>query len=196
MAATGPLPVSSRSAGHAGHCVENHAVHLGGQLRPPAAHRRGHADLQAEEVPLGAGGCVVARGTRCPSAVSAQAACVLADPAHWGLLGAPVLGWGCLRATQAAPRFPGPPHPSPACVGVRRSWLLFLFLCVLGFPRINVAGIVVTLLLPAVWAQLLPPLGRVAQGSSCPPAQSRRRPGALAGMPAHGGQGWGHRLGP
>ncbi|XP_047651092.1 phosphofurin acidic cluster sorting protein 2 isoform X2 [Phacochoerus africanus] len=41
--------LEAQSTGHAGHCVENHAVHLGGQLRPPAAHRRGHADLQAEE---------------------------------------------------------------------------------------------------------------------------------------------------
>lgn len=44
---------SSCSAGHAGHRVENHAVHLRCQLRPPAAHCRGHADLQAEEVPRG-----------------------------------------------------------------------------------------------------------------------------------------------
>ncbi|XP_026976606.1 phosphofurin acidic cluster sorting protein 2 isoform X11 [Globicephala melas] len=41
--------LEAQSAGHAGHCVEDHAVHLRGQLRPPAAHRGGHADLQAEE---------------------------------------------------------------------------------------------------------------------------------------------------
>uniref|UniRef100_G3MXC5 Phosphofurin acidic cluster sorting protein 2 n=1 Tax=Bos taurus TaxID=9913 RepID=G3MXC5_BOVIN len=42
--------LEAQSAGHAGHRVKNHPVHFGGQLRPPAAHRGGHADLQAEEV--------------------------------------------------------------------------------------------------------------------------------------------------
>ncbi|XP_025133236.1 phosphofurin acidic cluster sorting protein 2 isoform X7 [Bubalus bubalis] len=42
--------LEAQSAGHAGHSVKNHPVHFGGQLRPPAAHRGGHADLQAEEV--------------------------------------------------------------------------------------------------------------------------------------------------
>lgn len=68
------------SAGHAGHCVKNHPVHFGGQLRPPAAHRGGHADLQAEEVPPGPAGV----GRRPPAVRSlGQAACVLTVPAPW-----------------------------------------------------------------------------------------------------------------
>ncbi|XP_011939599.1 PREDICTED: phosphofurin acidic cluster sorting protein 2 isoform X7 [Cercocebus atys] len=41
--------LEAQSAGHAGHCVAHHPVHRRGQLCPPAPHRRGHADLQAEE---------------------------------------------------------------------------------------------------------------------------------------------------
>ena len=77
--AHGPLLVFFCSAGHAGHSVKNHPVHFGGQLRPPAAHRGGHADLQAEEVPPGARAGV---GWRPPYFCSlGQAACVLTVPA-------------------------------------------------------------------------------------------------------------------
>ncbi|XP_064427791.1 phosphofurin acidic cluster sorting protein 2 isoform X7 [Mirounga angustirostris] len=41
--------LEAQSAGHTGHRVEDHPVHRRRQLCPPAAHRRGHADLQAEE---------------------------------------------------------------------------------------------------------------------------------------------------
>lgn len=48
--ASSPTTSSPCSTGHAGHCVAHHPVHRRGQLCPPAPHRRGHADLQAEEV--------------------------------------------------------------------------------------------------------------------------------------------------
>lgn len=38
------------SPGEPGRGVQSHSVHGGSQRRPPASHRRGHADLQAEEV--------------------------------------------------------------------------------------------------------------------------------------------------
>lgn len=62
----GPCPAFSCSAGHAGHRVEDHTVHRRRQLCPPAAHRRGHADLQAEEVPSRALGRAGRGGGRGP----------------------------------------------------------------------------------------------------------------------------------
>lgn len=66
---TDPRLAFSCSAGHARHRVEDHTVHRRRQLCPPAAHRGGHADLQAEEVPrwaTGGAGCGERGGAPAP----------------------------------------------------------------------------------------------------------------------------------
>lgn len=81
------------SPGHTGHRVQSHAVHRGGQLCPPATHRGGHADLQAEEVPVGHGPRW-ARGARGPQVHVAP--CPSRPAASWP--------WGSGDSPQGQPR--------------------------------------------------------------------------------------------